>query len=192
MARENLAVLEQQYALLAGTLGCEPRQEIPVVFLPPSTYRSTASENWSAGAFSHFDGKIRISVRRLAAGEDIIFTRTLTHELTHSFLAACGGENVPGEIHEGLAQYLAGQRLRYRLATRRALPRDGKMKVPDYYDSALSFVTYLLEHYRQDMLVDFLRALRATGDRDAASQKAYHSSYDELRREWLATTDPEA
>ena len=59
------------------------------------------------------------------------------------------------------------------------------MKVRDFYDSALSFVEYLLEHYRQSTMNDLLKYAGDTGSADQAFRRAYHQSYDETREEWI-------
>jgi hypothetical protein len=91
----------------------------------------------------------------------------------------------PDDINEGLAQYLSGKRLGYRLDASRAVVRDGRMKVDDFYDSALSFVEYLIDRYRQPAMNELLETMGKTGNADEAFRRAYHQTYAETRAEWL-------
>ena len=59
------------------------------------------------------------------------------------------------------------------------------MEVDDFYDSALSFVEYLIGRYRQQGLNDLLKYSGETGSVDQAFQRALHRTYDETREEWL-------
>ncbi len=182
-----LQVLEDKYSMLARTLGSEPGHEVPVVLYPRETFRSISSApDWAGGYFSRSDSRIRIGTRDLSPGfVPVDLERTLTHELTHAFIHARTRGAVPDEINEGLAQYLSGRRLGYRLDPGRAAFRDGQMKVDDFYDSALSFVEYLLDRYGQSTLNDLLRYAGETGNVDQAFRRAYHQTHDETREEWI-------
>ena len=59
------------------------------------------------------------------------------------------------------------------------------MKVDDFHDSALSFVEYLLDRYRQSSMNDLLHHAGEAGSVDRAFRRAYHQSYDEAREEWI-------
>jgi tetratricopeptide (TPR) repeat protein len=182
-----LQVLEDKYSMLARILDSEPGHEIPVVLYPRETFRSiSTAPDWAGGYYSRSDSRIRIGTRDLSPGfVPVDLERTLTHELTHAFIHASTRGAVPDDINEGLAQYLSGRRLGYRLDPSRAVIRDGRMKVDDFYDSALSFVEYLLDRYRQSTMNDLLKYAGATGNVDQAFRRAYHQSYDETREEWI-------
>ena len=182
-----LKVLEEKYSMLARTLDCEPDRTIPVVLLPDETFRTaTSAPAWAGAFYSHGDGRIRVRTRDLGAGfVPVDLERTLTHELTHAFIHARTGGAIPDDVNEGLAQYLSGRRLGYKLDPARAAVRDGRMKVDDFYDSALSFVEYLLDRYRQAGLNDLLKYAGETGNADLAFRRAFHQSYEETRAEWL-------
>jgi tetratricopeptide (TPR) repeat protein len=181
-------MLEDKHALLARTLDFEPDREIPVILYPQQVFRSVSSApDWAAGTYSHSDGRIRIGTRGLSAGfVPVDLERTLTHELTHAFVDWRTRGLAPDDVNEGLAQYLSGRRLGYRLAASRTVVRDGRMKVDDFYDAALSFVEYLLERYRQSAMNDLLEVIGETGSVDQAFRRSYRQSYDELREEWIA------
>jgi tetratricopeptide (TPR) repeat protein len=182
-----LGVLEDKYAMLARTLDFEPDHAIPVVLLPDEAFRSsTSAPAWASAFYSHGDGRIRVRTRDLTAGfVPVDLERTLTHELAHAFIHARTRGAIPDDVNEGLAQYLSGRRLGYRLDPARAAVRDGRMKVDDFYDSALSFVEYLLERYRQPAVNALLEQAGETGSADQAFRRTFHQSYDEARAEWL-------
>ena len=182
-----LKVLEEKYAMLARTLDCEPDREIPVVLLPDETFRTaTPAPAWAGAFYSHGDGRIRVRTGDLTAGfVPVDLERTLTHELAHAFIHARTRGAIPNDINEGLAQYLSGKRLGYRFDPSRAAVRNGQMTVDDFYDSALSFVEYLVDRYRQPALNDLLKEAGATGSADQAFRRTFHQTYDETRAEWL-------
>jgi tetratricopeptide (TPR) repeat protein len=182
-----LKVLEEKYAMLGRTLDFEPDHEIPVVLLPDETFRSsTDAPGWAGAFYSHADGRIRVRTRDLRAGfVPVDLERTLTHELAHAFIHARTRGAIPDDINEGLAQYLSGKRLGYRLDPARAAVRNGQMSVDDFYDSALSFVEYLVDRYRLQALDDLLKEAGETGSVDQAFRRTFHQTYDETRAEWL-------
>jgi hypothetical protein len=180
-----LQVLEDKHAMLSRALDCEPAQEIPVVLYPEETFSAVSeAPGWAGGYYSHSDRRIRIGTRGLSPGfVPVDLERTLTHELAHAFIHARTRGAVPDDVNEGLAQYLSGRRLGYRLDPRRAIVSDGRMKVDDFYDSALSFAEYLIDRYRQSTMNDLLVLGRpAASTRPSA---ACRQSYDETREEWL-------
>jgi tetratricopeptide (TPR) repeat protein len=187
LGRALLQVLEAKYDMLARTLDCEPGHEIPVILYPRETFRAISeAPRWAGGYYDRSDARIRIGTRDLSPGfVPVDLERTLTHELAHAFIHARTRGAVPDDINEGLAQYLSGRRLGYRLDPNRAVVRDGRMKVDDFYDSALSFVEYLLDRYRQSTMNDLLKCAGETGSADQAFRRAYHQSYEETRQEWI-------
>jgi hypothetical protein len=188
LGREVLKVLEEKHTMLARILGFEPGIEVPVVLYPREAFRSVSqASKWAGGYYSHFDGRIRIGTRDLSAGfVPLDLERTLTHELTHAFVHRRTQGLVPRDINEGLAQYLSGARLGYRLEASRAQAQDGRIKVDDFYDSALSFVEYLLGRYGQSAMNELLEQIGKTGDVDQAFRRAYsRQTYGETRQEWL-------
>ena len=187
LGRALLQTLEDKHGMLSHILEFEPEGEIQVILYPRQAFRSiSTSPGWAGGYYSHFDGRIRIGVRDLSAGfVPLDLERTLTHELTHAFVASRARGAIPDDVNEGLAQYLSGRRLGYRLDPNRAVTRDGRMKVDDFYDSALSFVEYLLDRYRQATMNDLLKYAGETHNVDQAFRRAYRQSYEEMREEWI-------
>jgi tetratricopeptide (TPR) repeat protein len=191
LGKALLEVLEDKHALLTRTLGYEPRVEIPVILYPRQTFRAVSnSPDWAGATYSHFDGRIRIGTRDLTAGfVPLDLERLLTHELVHVFVDWRTGGRAPRDINEGLAQYLSGKRLGYRLAASRTVIRDGEMSVRDFYDSALSFVEYLVGRYGQASMNDLLKRMGELGDVDQAFRRAYGQGYAQLREEWIQQLD---
>jgi tetratricopeptide (TPR) repeat protein len=187
LGKALVQTLEEKHALLSRTLGFGPGTSIPVILYPTQAFQSiSGAPEWAGGYFSHSDGRIRIGTRNMSAGfVPLDLERMITHELTHAFLAWRTRGLTPDELNEGLAQYLSGKRLGYRLAKSRTEVRDGRMKVDDFYDSALSFVEYLIDRYRQGAINDALEAMGTTGNVDQAFRRAYGQTYAETREEWL-------
>lgn len=181
-----LQVLEEKHAMLARTLGFQPEGRVRVILYPKQTYRAVSSApQWAGAHFSRSDGRIRIGIGDLHGFVPLNLERTLTHELTHAFLNARARGRVPDEINEGLAQYLSGRRLGYRLSAARAEVRGGRMDVDDFYDAALSFVEFLLGRYQQAAINVLLESLVDSSDLDKACRRACGLSYQELRQQWL-------
>lgn len=182
-----LKVLEEKHEMLSRILDFVPEGQVQVILYPRETFRSVStSPGWAGGYYDHSDGRIRIGTRDLSAGfVPLDLERTLTHELTHAFLAWRTRGLTPRDINEGLAQYLSGRRLGYRLAASRAVARNGSLTVDDFYDAALSFVEFLLDRYRQASMNVLLETLGTTGDVDKAFRRACGQSYQEAREEWL-------
>jgi hypothetical protein len=183
-----LQTLEEKYAMIARTLDYEPTQPVPVILYPREVFKATGAPGWAGATYSHGDGRIRVGTRDLSAGfVPLDLERTLTHELTHAFVHGLTRGAVPRDVNEGLAQYLSGKRLGYRLDPARVAPSNERVKVDDYYDSALSFVEYLLDRYRQPAMNDLLKYAGETGSVDQGFQRAYHQGYQETRQEWIKT-----
>ena len=58
--------------------------------------------HWAAGVF---DGSVRVPVEDLGR-EKSTLERVLRHEIGHAFVREAGGNQVPGWLNEGLAQWL--------------------------------------------------------------------------------------
>jgi hypothetical protein len=187
LGKALLQTLEEKHEMLSRILDFEPDGEIQVTLYPKEAFRSVSTApGWAGGYYSHHDGRIRIGTRDLTAGfVPLDLERTLTHEVTHAFVFFRTRGVAPRDINEGLAQYLSGARLGYRLDVKRTAAPDGRMKVSDFYDAALSFVEFLLDRYRQASMNELLLTMGKTGDVDQAFRRAYGLTYAETRREWI-------
>ena len=118
LARDVLRTLEKHFSAIESELNYTPPEPIGVVLYTQEAFMDiTRAPSW-AGALN--DGRIRVPVKGLTA-VDAELSRTLKHELTHSFVAqktksaclatasACGAP-APTWIQEGLAQWMEGTR----------------------------------------------------------------------------------
>jgi tetratricopeptide (TPR) repeat protein len=186
LGRSLVETLEEKRTMLARILDYEPPQPIPVILYSREAFLKTGAASWSGANFSNGDGRIRVGTRGVSAGfVPIDLERTLTHELTHAFVFGLTHGALTPDLNEGLAQYLAGKRLGYRLDPSRAVRTGERVKVVDFYDSALSFVEYLIDRYRQPAMNDLLKYTGETGSVDQGFHRAYRQGYEETRQEWI-------
>ena len=118
LARDVLRTLEAHFSAIESELNYTPPESIGVVLYTDEAFRDiTRVPSW-AGAL--YDGRIRVPVQGLTA-VDAELSRSLKHELTHSFIAqktrsACMGlaascaSRAPTWLQEGLAQWMEGHR----------------------------------------------------------------------------------
>jgi tetratricopeptide (TPR) repeat protein len=118
LARDVLRTLETHFSAIESELNYTPPESIGVVLYTEEAFTDiTRAPAW-AGAL--YDGRIRVPVQGLT-GVDAELSRSLKHELTHSFIAqktrsACMGlaascsNRAPTWIQEGLAQWMEGYR----------------------------------------------------------------------------------
>lgn len=103
-ATDLVNVLDEEYARIRGTLGCQPSEKIVAIIQTPDAYRaSTAASEWSGG---QFDGRIRIPVPDANQRISSRARRVFAHEIVHACIAQVG--QFPVWFHEGLAQKLSG------------------------------------------------------------------------------------
>lgn len=118
LARDVLRTLETHFSAIESELNYTPPEPIGVVLYTEQAFVDiTRAPAW-AGAL--YDGRIRVPVQGLTS-VDAELSRSLKHELTHSFVAqktksACMGlavscsNRAPTWIQEGLAQWMEGNR----------------------------------------------------------------------------------
>ncbi len=118
LARDVLRTLEMHFSAIESELNYTPPESIGVVLYTDEAFRDiTRAPSWSGALY---DGRIRVPVQGLTAVDGEL-SRSLKHELTHSFVAqktrsACMGLaascaiRAPTWIQEGLAQWMEGYR----------------------------------------------------------------------------------
>ena len=118
LARDVLRTLEMHFSSIESELNYTPLESIGVVLYTGQAFVDiTRAPAW-AGAL--YDGRIRVPVQGLTS-VDSELSRSLKHELTHSFVAqktksACMGlaascaSRAPTWLQEGLAQWMEGSR----------------------------------------------------------------------------------
>ncbi len=106
-ASQITQILERIYLELGEAFGSFPveagRSKIRVVLYRREGFHEvTGIGHWAGGLY---DGSVRVPVEDLGR-EKAALDRVLRHEVTHAFVHASGGKNVPGWLNEGLAQWL--------------------------------------------------------------------------------------
>ena len=179
--------LESHYADLASLFEYEPTSTIPVILFTKERYHAvTGTGHWSGGAYSAQDGRIRIPAGGLSAAALGEIDSTLRHELVHVFVDERTGGAAPRFLHEGLAQYVEGERVTslLNMDTLAALA-DGRLDgVGGFYAEALSFGEYLVQLAGQRGVNDLLEAIGEARDADAGFRKVYGVDYKKIRADW--------
>jgi hypothetical protein len=107
LAKEILRALEQHFISIESALNFSPPERIGVILYTEQAFMDvTRAPGW-AGALN--DGRIRVPVQGLTSMTAEL-SRTLKHELTHSFVFQKTRERCPVWLNEGIAQYLEGMR----------------------------------------------------------------------------------
>jgi tetratricopeptide (TPR) repeat protein len=108
LASELIRILEEHFQFLAGELHFTPAEPITVIVYTREAFRElTGVPDW-AGALN--DGRIRVPVQGLETVPEAL-SRSLKHELTHSFLYQKTQGHCPTWLQEGVAQWMAGRRV---------------------------------------------------------------------------------
>jgi tetratricopeptide (TPR) repeat protein len=108
LASELIRILEEHFQALAAELHFTPAEPITVIVYTRETFREvTGVPDW-AGALN--DGRIRVPVQGLETVPEAL-SRSLKHELTHSFLYQKTQGRCPTWLQEGVAQCMAGRRV---------------------------------------------------------------------------------
>jgi hypothetical protein len=107
LAREVLQTLERHFNAIESELNYTPTESIGVVLYTGEAYFDvTRAPNWS-GALN--DGRLRVPVEGLT-GVSSELSRTLKHELAHSFIYQKTRGRCPVWLNEGIAQWFEGAR----------------------------------------------------------------------------------
>jgi len=108
LASELIRILEEHFQTLANDLHYTPAAPITVIVYTRQTFRDvTGVPDW-AGALN--DGRIRVPVQGLETVPEAL-SRSLKHELTHSFLYQKTQGRCPTWLQEGVAQWMEGRRV---------------------------------------------------------------------------------
>ncbi len=187
VGREILRALERHYASLAGTLGHQPAQPIPVIlFSRRAYYDARGAPAWAGGDYDALDGRIRVPIGGLTSSLTPDLDGTLIHELTHAFIADRTRGVAPHEVHEGLAQYMEGKRVGGELTEAQLTAlADGRVRgVAGFYLSSLALVEHLLASRGMGGMNELLSAMGETGSVDEAFARVYGQTFSEVVRAW--------
>jgi tetratricopeptide (TPR) repeat protein len=193
---EILETLETHYKQLERELGKSPRDPVVVTLYTRQTYFDvTQAPAWS-GAVN--DGRLRIPVEGLESMTPEL-SRTLMHELAHSFIFEVGGRRAPGWLHEGIAQMAEGRVSLERTRTIAAL-FEQKKQIPMRalerqfstlsaerahlaYAQALAATNYIRQRYGMQDLVSILERIGAGAAPEQALRAVIGSNYAEFEQE---------
>jgi tetratricopeptide (TPR) repeat protein len=196
LAREILRALEMHFGAIESELNYTPPDSIGVVLYTQQAFADiTRAPSW-VGALN--DGRIRVPVQGLTSLTPDL-SRILKHELTHSFVQQKTHSLAPIWLHEGIAQWVEGQRSRDNAAVlvqvyneKQALPL-GEMEkswmqlptsVASYaYAWALANVEYIVQTDGMGDVERILNAIAAGSTPEAAIQEVLHLNYEELEKE---------
>ncbi len=187
IGREILGVLERHYTELVLALGSAPRAEIPVILFSREAYYDAAgAPAWSGGVYDNIDGHIRIPIGGLTTKLTPDMDDTILHELTHAFVADRTQGRAPRDLHEGLAQYMEGDRITKRLTRDqlRYLAQGRIGGVQGFYLGALSYVEYLIAQRGMGGIKDLLDALAASPTSAEAFRKVYGDDEQTMKQKW--------
>lgn len=104
-ARDMAAVVDREFARISAQLGCTSSQRIVTIAQAVDAYRKGGVPEWSGGGF---DGRIHVPVFNGRTLDETL-RRALAHETAHACLTMLG--RWPSWLHEGIAQYVSGERL---------------------------------------------------------------------------------
>jgi tetratricopeptide (TPR) repeat protein len=108
LASELIHTLEEHFQALQSELHYTPAEPITVIVYTRETFRDvTGVPDW-AGALN--DGRIRVAVQGLETVPEAL-SRSLKHELTHSFLYQKTQGRCPTWLQEGVAQWMERRRV---------------------------------------------------------------------------------
>ncbi len=210
LAREILRTLEAHFASIDSELNYAPPEAIGVILYTQETFTDiTRAPKW-VGAL--YDGRIRVPVQGLTHVNSEL-SRTLKHELTHSFIAqltrgACTSSagsctaRPPTWLQEGMAQWMEGQRSvdtaamlvqRYNEGHSKSLGElEGGWMALDN-DAALYAYAWSLANIEfmvsVDGMSDIQRILQKIGTgmtTEAAMREVLHSDYNDIMQATVA------
>lgn len=201
LRRQILQTLEAHYDTLSNELDYSPRHPIHVILYTDKQYFDiTKAPKWT-GAVN--DGKLRIPISGLTA-VDSNLSRTLKHELAHSFINLATNGRAPTWLHEGVAQLVEprsidrdGRRLSMLYNSGNNIPlnqletsfvRFTEAEAAVAYAQALATMEYISEVYGMSSVVTLMKRLGEGQSNESALRTAVHSGYAQFDRElgqWL-------
>ena len=199
-----LDTLEFHYNQLVSELDYAPREPIAVILYTDQQYFNvTRAPAWT-GALN--DGKLRIPISGLTEVNSDL-SRTLKHELAHSFINSVTRGRAPTWLNEGIAQLVEpqtsapnGSRLAALYATNRNIPlnelEDSFIKFSSNeasvaYAQSLVSAEYIREQYGMSSLNLILKRIGEGQSTESSMRAGIHSGYAQFQREltdWLKRT----
>jgi len=207
LRRQIIDTLEFHFDELVRELDFSPRESISVLlYTDKQFFNVTKAPSWT-GALN--DGKLRIPISGLSEVNSEL-SRTLKHELAHSFISQITRGRAPTWLHEGVAQLIEpqtsapnGRRLALLYGAGRNIPlneleaqfiRFSPAEAQVAYAQSLVSVEYLREVYGMSSVVFILKHIGEGQSTESAMRSSVHSGYADLQREitdWLQRTYPQ-
>jgi tetratricopeptide (TPR) repeat protein len=188
--RMVLGSLERSYSYLKSTLGFEPSEPIVVTLYTRQEYSLLGGPHWSAG---RFDGKVKLPVRGLESLDRHV-EGTLRHELTHAFIHARAGTNIPRWLNEGIAEHCEGTRAeQFGKMLAEKIEVDGDISscvigqrcdVRLFYPASASLVEYMLQNRGMGGIRNLLGHLGEGMNINQALQKVMGRDEMGLVKDW--------
>lgn len=197
LVRDILRTLEEHFSTIEAVLNYTPPGSIGVVLYTDQAFMDiTRAPSW-AGALN--DGRIRVPVQGLS-GMSAELSRTLKHELTHSFITQKTRARCPVWLQEGVAQWMEGasagdsasafvssfDRTHQTLSLGPLespwinLPGDDARVA---YSWALSVVEFIVKQGGPEDITRMLDQIAAGNDTQTAGKNILHMDYPELEDE---------
>ncbi len=204
LRRQILDTLEFHYNQLVSELDYAPREPIAVILYTNQQYFNvTRAPAWT-GALN--DGKLRIPISGLQEVNSDL-SRTLKHELAHSFINSVTRGRAPTWLNEGIAQLVEpqtsasnGTRLAALYGANRNIPlnelEDSFIKFSSTeatlaYAQSLVSAEYIREQYGMSSLNTILKRIGEGQSTESSMRTGIHSGYAQFQRElteWLRRT----
>jgi len=199
LVRDILRTLEEDFSTIESVLNYTPPAAIGVVLYTDQAFTDiTRAPSW-AGALN--DGRIRVPVQGLKEMNTEL-SRTLKHELTHSFITQKTRARCPVWVQEGVAQWMEGasagdsasafvssfERTHQTISLGALegpwinLPGDDARVA---YAWALSVVEFIVKQGGPEDITRILDQIAAGTDTQAAAKIVLHMDYPELEEETL-------
>ena len=196
LLRETYRNISQEFAYYFN-------HQVVVILYDEDDFRKiTNAPHWAAGLY---DGKVRMPVSRKGFGETDL--RALTaHEVTHAFVAAMSGNQAPGWINEGLAEYMEAKIkksdqiiFKAALKTNRLIPADQLMlpssalgmndtlQIGLFYQQSLEMVSFMVKRYGMFRVKQVLAEYGKGSNSDEALRNVLHISPVRLESEWKSS-----
>jgi hypothetical protein len=183
-----LDILKSAYADIGKELDHFPAEPITVILYTGKDFSDvTRAPGWAGGMFGKADGKIRLPVQG-AEGQERALRRVITHEYVHALVHALA-PSAPMWLHEGLAQYLSGDRAVSVAQViplpmlDRGFPADARTAYAAYMVS-LQAVTDLVDERGMPPLRRLLAELGAGKGIEPAFAAAYGEPFSRWARQW--------
>jgi hypothetical protein len=197
---ELLQALEDHFHELVSEIGYTPPDDIPVIlYTQQQFFDVTRATTWT-GALN--DGKLRIPIQGLSSvGAEL--SKTLKHELAHSFINQLTRGRCPTWLNEGVAQLLEprstladGHELALIYGAGKNVPLNqleggftsySGISATIAYVESLAAVEHIRDVYGMSSVSGIMRRIGEGMSTEAALRAEIHSGYDGLAQELSAS-----